>query len=356
MTETAQQLKYDADDESSPVEISTKAMAEARRWLREFHRNEGLDKTALSRRLGLGKHGRDIVAKFLAEKPLDKEINFEKVWRATEKLRVLVDSPDGKASFLFHVETRTIRVIHNHLAHVRNNRLLGAIVGPYGAGKSYALRKAQEMAARDGRPPIRIIRCRTTMNLSSLVSKVAINMGLIDREGTKISALHEDIVRRLAEYPEFLIFDEVDHLTHDRRCIDFIRDLHDEIGRGVLLCGQMYFLSWVWDKAQMRSARGEEGSKIAISGPLAPFADRLSCEIAPGLDDAEIVDTCENVMGAELTEEASKLITTYVQHSFRELCEILRVMRERAPRGAKSIEAKLVKEAWARCKHIKAKQ
>ncbi len=354
MAETAEKIK---DDE--PVEdLSARRIDDARRWLREFYRNEGLDKTALARRLGLGKEGRTVVARFLVDGRLDDETNFARIGLAVERLRALEDGPEGVAKFMGFVETRCVKIVNNHLARVRDHHLLGAVVGPYGAGKSYALRKAQELSRHDGKAPIRIVRCRvTTGSLPALVSKLAINMGLIEREGPKISGLHEDIVRRLAAYPEFLVFDEADHLTHDKRCLEFIRDLHDETGTGVLLAGQMYFLSWVWQKADFRSTRGDEAiDRMAVSGPMAPFADRLSVEIAPGLDDAEVVDIAEETLNGTLTEEASKRLTGFIQHDFRALCEVLRVMRDMRIKAGKSIDHLLVERAWARSKHIKARQ
>jgi len=352
MAETARIQEHE-QEEKLLSEVSINREADARDWLRSFFRTEGIDKTALARRLGIGKEGRTVVTKFLADKR-DDDANFARITLATERLRAQVDGPEGVAKYIGFQETACVSAIWNHAKKVRDGHLLGAVVGPIGSGKTEALREFQRRARHDGGAPVRIIRCRTTMNLPSFVRKIAVDLNLIEHGGD-VSTLHEQIVRRLSSYPEFLIFDEIDYLTYHEKSFHFLRDLYDETGTGMLLSGQLYFLSYVWGRADFASTNKDEKG-ISRSGSLAPFADRLAVEVAPGLNDEEVVDICEQALNATLEEEASKKLIFYVEHNFRMLALMLRVLRDMRLKHGRSVNRRMIEAAWMTSSHIKAKQ
>lgn len=345
-------VEREIDDEQLS-EVSLNREAEARDWLASFFRTEGIDKTALARRLGLGKEGRTVVTKFLADKR-DDEINFARITLATERLRAQVDGPEGVAKYIGFQETECVSAIWNQAKKVRDGHLLGAVVGPIGSGKTEALREFQRRARHDGGAPVRIVRCRTTMNLPSFVRKLAVDMGLVEHGGD-VSTLHEQIVRRLSSYPEFLIFDEIDYLTYHEKTFHFLRDLYDETGTGILLSGQLYFLSYVWGRADFSAAKGDDKG-LTRSGTLAPFADRLAVEVAPGLTDEEIVDICEKALNATLDGEASKKLIVYVDRNFRMLALMLRALRDMRLKHGRAVNQRMIEAAWITCGHIKTKQ
>lgn len=352
MAETARELD---PREEELEEISVNREEEAREWLKNFFRTEGIDKTALARRLGLGKEGRTVVQRFLSDRE-DGETNFARVTLAAERLRAQVDGPEGVAKYIGFQETRCVQAIFKHAQKARDGHLLAAVVGPIGSGKTEAIREFQRRARRDGGAPVRIVRCRTTMNLPSFVRKLAVDMGLVE-QGGDVSHLHEQIVRRLSSYPEFLIFDEIDYLTYHEKSFHFLRDLYDETGTGILLSGQLYFLSYLWGRADFAAAsKSDESGKIARSGSLAPFADRLAIEVAPGLDDEEVVDISERALNATLTEQASSKLLLYVDHNFRMLAVMLRSLREMRLKAGKVVDHKMVESAWIKSSHLKAQQ
>ena len=355
MAETALDRNPGAlEQEDVSVEIPEDREGDARVWLKDFFKREGLDKTGMARRLGLGKDGRTVVTKFLSDKDCDEKTNFARIVLATERLRAQVDGPEGISKHIGFRETRCVKSVWKHLNAVRDGHLLGAVVGTCGAGKTEALREAARRSRYDGKAPIRLIRCRVSMNMPSLIRKLARDMGLVEAGGDH-SELHEDIVRKLSSHPEFLIFDEADYLTYNERCLQFLRDLHAETGTGLLLAGQLYFLSYIWGKAAF-NGNGKEDGRVNPGGSLAPFADRLAVEVAPGLDDEEIVDIAEDVLKMSLTEKASAKLTFYVDHNFRVLRQVLLVMHDMRMRAGKTIDEKVVEAAWRKSKHIKAKQ
>src|SRR5574341_646237 len=262
MTEAARKID-DEIEEQPEVDISTDRAETARSWLKDFRKHEGLEKIAIARRFGWGDHGRNRVHKFIEGE------DDPGVVLAVERLRSTVDGPEGIAKYIGFRETLCARTVTDHALKIRAAGLFGAIVGPVGAGKSEALKKIQSTTKNDGLPPVRLLRCRSTMHLPGIVKKIAADMGI---KGGESSQLHEQIVQRLSGRPEFLIVDEVDYLLHNERSLHFFRDLHDETGIGVLFSGQMYFLDAVWDRANRGAgARGEEG-RLQLGGSLAAFA------------------------------------------------------------------------------------
>jgi hypothetical protein len=331
------------------IEIPAKRADQAREWLESFRKSERLEKIAVARRLGLSDNGRNRVNKFLSGES-DPGLVL-----AVEQLRVTVEGPEQISKFIGWRDTRCARTILAHAHRVRNGNLFGAIVGPVGAGKSEALKYFQRATRDDGLPPVRIIRCRTTMHMQGLLQTLAWEMCGI--EGGSAGRLHEQVARRLSGRPEFLIIDEIDYLARHDRALELCRDLHDEVGVGVLFSGQMYFLSRVWERANnVRANIPQEEGRIGLSGPLAAFADRLRVEVAPGVADEEVVEIAQDSLKMTLTSEAAKRLVVYVNHDFRSLAGIISVMREIRAKQGRQVDHRMVEAAWTGAQHIKSKQ
>ena len=346
MSETAKQL--DAGFEEQPgVDISTSRAETVRSWLKEFRKHEGLEKLGIARRLGFDDEGRSRVHKFL-EGDDDPVMVF-----AVERLRATVEGPDGISKFIGFRETRCARTVIEFALKIRATGLFGAVVGPVGAGKTEALKKIQQGTRNDGRPPVRIIRACSMTNSPGLVRSLAEEMGI---KAAEVNKLYREIVRRLSGRPEFLIVDEADYLLNNERCLHFFRDLHDETGNGILFSGQLYFLNQVWERANRRAGANAEQGRLAMGGALAAFADRLRVQIAPGLDDEEVVSISQDVLKMTLTDEAAKRLIVFVNHDFRVLALLIGIMRDIRTRAGSTVDHRFIEGAWARAMHIKSRQ
>lgn len=339
--------KMDDFEEQPELEVSAGRSETARSWLKEFRKHEGLEKIALARRLGFGDNGRSRVHKFLDGQ--DDAITV----LATERLRATVEGPEGIARYIGFRETRTAKTVVEFAMKVRSAGLFGAIVGPVGAGKSEALKRFAQSTHNDGLPRVRLLRARSTMHLPGLVRGLASEMGI---KGGEISKLHSEIVGRLSGRPEFLVVDEVDYLLHNERSLHFFRDLHDETGIGVLFSGQLYFLTQVWERANRGAGGLMEEGRLSMTGALAAFADRLRVQIAPGLDDEEVVAITQDVLSMTLTDEAAKRLVVYVNHDFRVLALLISVMRDIRQRIGKTCDHRIIEASWTRAMHVKSKQ
>jgi DNA transposition AAA+ family ATPase len=347
MSDAAKKIDDELLEENHGAEVSAGRAETARSWLKEFRKQEGLEKIALSRRLGFGDNGRSRVHKFL-EGQDDPGLVL-----AAERLRATVDGPDGISAFIGWKATRTAKTVIEFATKVRSGGLFGAIVGPVGAGKSEALKKFEQSTRGDGLPRVRILRARSTMHLAGLVRTLASDMGI---KGGEISRLHSEIVSRVSARPEFWIVDEVDYLLHKERSLHFLRDVHDESGIGVLFSGQLYFLRQVWERANRGAAGIVEEGRLSMSGPLAAFADRLRVQIAPGLDDEEVIAIAQDVLKVTLTDEAAKRLIVYVNHDFRVLSLLISVMRDVRQRIGKTCDHRVVEACWTRAMHVKSRQ
>jgi hypothetical protein len=191
------------------------------------------------------------------------------------------------------------------------------------------------------------------MHLPGLVRGLAEEMGI---KGGEVSKLHAEIVSRLSGRPEMLVVDEVDYLLHNERSLHFFRDLHDETGIAVLFSGQLYFLTQVWERANRGGGGIVEEGRLSMGGALAAFADRLRVQIAPGLDDEEVVSLVQEVLACTLSEDAVKRLIVYVNHDFRVLSLLIGVMRDLRQRAGKTVDHRVIEASWARAMHVKSRQ
>jgi hypothetical protein len=345
MSETAE--KIDAEFKEHPeVEMSIGRAEAARSWLNDFRKHESLEKVAVARRLGLSDNGRNRVHKFL-EGDADPAIVL-----ATERLRATVEGPDGISKYIGFRETRCARIVTEFAHKVSNAGLFGAVVGPVGAGKTEALKKFQQSTRGDGRPPVRLLRARSTMHMPGLVRRLADDMGL---KGSETSKIHSEIVTRLSARPEFLVIDEADYLLQNERSLNFFRDLHDETGIGILFSGQLYFLSRVFERANGGDGSNAEAGRLSMGGAMAAFADRLRVQVAPGLDDEEVIAVAQDVFKMTLTEEAAKRLVVYVNHDFRVLALLIGVMRDLRLRAGSTVDQRVIEASWVRAMHVKSR-
>jgi hypothetical protein len=93
-----------------------------------------------------------------------------------------------------------------------------------------------------------------------------------------------------------------------------------------------------------------------MTGALAAFADRLRVQIAPGLDDEEVVAITQDVLSMTLTEEAAKRLIVYVNHDFRVLSLLISVMRDIRQRIGKTCDHRVIEASWTRAMHVKSRQ
>lgn len=345
MSETAKIIQAENLESPAP-EVSIYRTEAARSWLDEFRRAESLEKVAMARRLGLTENGRNRVHKFL-----DGAVDAALVL-AVERLRATIEGPDGISRFIGFRETRCAKTTIEFAHKVRNGGLFGAIVGPVGAGKTQALKRFQQLTRGDGKPPARLIRARSTMGMPSLVRRIADDLGLRGGETAKV---HHEIVARLCAYPEFLIIDEADYLLASERSLNFFRDLHDETGIGLLFSGQLYFLSRVWDRANNGGRPTGETGRVSMNGAMAAFADRLRVQVAPGLDDEEVVAIVEDACKVRLDEDAAGRLALYVNRDFRILALLIGVMRDLRLNPNSTLDRRVIEAVWLKSMHVKSR-
>jgi len=348
MTETAVAL----DTASAPAQLSDalnkRRVENARSWFKFWIDSEGREFTSAARTLGLGEGGRTVCSKFFHSK-LDSDPT--RIVLAIEALRAQLEGPEGVSRHIGFRETRTAKAVLKHAAAARDAHAIGLLVGSMGFGKTEALREFQRRTEDDGKAPTQYFYCRVSTNLPALINEIAERIGLIgpDRGGDP-ARLHARIAARLKSRPLFLIFDEADYLN--RRCLDFIRNLNDESGAGSLLVGRPALLKTIREGVTWTTLNDEEKERLVREGPLAPFVDRLFFSALPGLSDEECVEIAEDVLKAQLSEEAISKLLFYVGPNFRLLSKIIGKLRDIRLRAGKKIEKGMVEAAWLKLQNL----
>lgn len=346
MTEPAKKL-----DSAQPAQLTDalnrKRVDNAHAWFKAWIDAEQLEFTSAARRLGLD-NGRPLCSKFYHKK-LDGDP--ARLILAIEALRAQIEGPDGVSRHIGFRETGCAKAIFKYASAARDGHAIGVLIGSQGFGKTEAIREFQRRTEGDGKPPVEYVYCRVSTNLPSLINDIAEQLGIIGREkGGDPARLHRRIAQRLKSHPLFLIFDEADYLN--RRCLDFIRNLNDESGTGSLLVGRPPLLKTIQEGVQWTTLNDQEKDRLIQDGPLAPFVDRVFFSALPGLSDDEAVDITEDVLKAQLNEEAVSKLLAYVGPNFRLLSKIIGKLRDIRLRAGMMIDKAMIEAAWLKLQRL----
>jgi hypothetical protein len=348
MAETANALEAVAQPAQPSDALNKRRVENARSWFIWWIDGGEREFTSAARTLELGEGGRTVCSKFYHDK-LDSDPT--RIVLAVEALRAQLEGPEGVSRHIGFRETRCARAVLKYAAAARDGHAIGLLVGSMGFGKTEALREFQRRTEDDGKPPVQYFYCRVSTNLPSLINDIAERLGLIGPDkGGDPARLHGRIAQRLKSRPLFLIFDEADYLN--RRCLDFIRNLNDESGAGSLLVGRPALLKTIRDGVSWTTLNDEEKERLVRDGPLAPFVDRLFFSALPGLSDEEVVDIAEDVLKAQLTEEAISKLLFYVGPNFRLLSKIIGKLRDIRLRAGKKIDKEMIDAAWLKLQNL----
>jgi hypothetical protein len=114
------------------------------------------------------------------------------------------------------------------------------------------------------------------------------------------------------------------------------------IGRPTLLRTIRNGLAW--------TPGGENAS--ASDGPLAPFVSRVSFGALPNLSDDEMTDIAEDVLKAELQQDAIATLLAYIGGDFRLLSKMIGKLRDIRVRAGAKIDKAMIEAAWLRLQHL----
>ena len=87
-------------------------------------------------------------------------------------------------------------------------------------------------------------------------------------------------------------------------------------------------------------------------GPLAPFVGRIFFSVLPGLSDQEVVAITEDVLKAQLTDEATTKLMFYVGPNFRLLSKVIGKLRDIRARGGRKIDKEMIGAAWLKIQRL----
>lgn len=341
-----------AVEPSPPAQISDainkKRVDNAQSWFKWWIDSEEREFTSAARTLGLTENGRTVCSKFYHSK-LDSDPT--RIVLAVEALRAQLEGPDGVSRHIGFRETRCARAILKYAAAARDTHAIGLLVGSMGFGKTEALREFQRRTQDDGKPPVEYFYCRISSNLPSIINDVAEQLGLIaPDQGGDTSRLHKRIAQRLKSHPRFLVFDEADYLN--RRCLDFLRNVNDESAAGILMVGRPGLLGTIQEGVSWTTLNDQDKERLVKDGPLAPFVDRVFFSALPGLSDGEVVEITEDVLKAQLSEQAISRLLSYVGPNFRLLSKLIGKLRDIRVRAGQKIDENMIAAAWLRLQRL----
>lgn len=342
MAEPATQLE-NLDERRAAIE-DKRRIGNAVSWAAAWVDEHDLEIIAFSRAIGLGDSGRTLVSKFLSGK---LETDPTTVVLAIEQFRASVEGPEGISAVIGFRETKSARMVWQAANSAREGHKMAAVVGYTGFGKTEAMRQFQRQTQHDRKPPVRIITCNVLVNAPFMAKKLALELGVVEKGGEPAMCL-DLVMKRLRSHPEFWIVDEANFL-HER-CLEVLRNIYDVTATGMLLAGTPTFLGMVNNRQHAPGAAAGGGSP---DGPLALFADRIFTTYLPGLADDEVIDIAEDVLKAELADQAIQRLIVYVNHNMRRLTRMLLELREiRKKSGARKIDEKMIDVAWAKLQHV----
>jgi len=140
----------------------------------------------------------------------------------------------GREEFVL---TPTAQRIWTVLDLARESKTVSYIIGPSHIGKTWALENYAVNNNHGGTPYIRM---KAASGLGGMVKRIASQVGVSDKGNT---AQLIDYIKRAISPEMLLIFDELHLLMYTYRigsffaCLEVIREIHDETGAGIALCG-----------------------------------------------------------------------------------------------------------------------
>ncbi len=140
----------------------------------------------------------------------------------------------GREEFVL---TPTAEKIWTVLNLARESKTVAYIIGPSHIGKTWALENYSVKNNHGGTPYIRM---KAASGLGGMVKRIASQVGVSDKGNT---AQLIDYIKRAISPEMLLIFDELHLLMYTYRigsffaCLEVIREIHDETGCGIALCG-----------------------------------------------------------------------------------------------------------------------
>jgi DNA transposition AAA+ family ATPase len=341
MSETANAVDLTA---TAPAQLSDainrKRIENAHAWFKQWIDTDQRNLTSAARTLEIE---RSLCSKFYHRK-LDSDPT--RIVLAIEALRGRLEGPEGIQRFMGFVETRCAKLVFKYASAARDGHAISLLVGSTGCGKTEAIREFQRRTESDGKPRVEYLYCRVTSNLPALINELAERLGIIGRErGGDPAKLHRRIAERLKSRPLFLVFDEADSLG--LRQIEFARNLSDECGAGILLIGRPTLLRTIKGGLSWATL-GERES----DGPLAPFVSRVSFTALPNLSDDEATDITEDVLKAQLNDDAIAALLSYIGGDFRLLSKVIGKLRDIRARAGAWIDKPMIEAAWLRLQHL----
>jgi len=219
-----------------------------------------------------------------------------------------------------------------------NGRGMGLIVGPAGVGKSMVL----EAVKREYTGSVLIRVMQSERRCTGLVSSVARILGVPAR--STISITHRLVVDALRGSGKPIFIDEAHKLMHD--ALEALRDIHDEAGVPIVLCGTVDVKKRVQDTdANFGQFSSRIIARVDIAEPvLTPrFGPKgRSQDEVPMLFSVEEVRQLFSQGQMRLTDEALDLLTDCANALGHGCLRLVVKMVEIASMNGKAIAAKTI--------------
>lgn len=200
-------------------------------------------------------------------------------------------------------ETPTAKAIFTHCDLARESQSPVFLIGPSHIGKTWALREYTE---RNNHGRTIYVRLKAASGLGGMVQAIGKALGISDKANT------QDLIARIkrALKPNMLlILDEVHQLMYTYRkesffaCLEVLRELYDESGCGMVLCGTALLFKRVQDNRGELEQFFRRGVHKRIL-PDQPLRADIACIArAAGLEMPEKGDTVTVEVGGRLLRE-----------------------------------------------------
>lgn len=290
--------------------------------LEEFSRQIGTDKTTVSRLIqGTYKHPESGERMLVSSRVLSAMKAFREL--ATERAK------EVRTGF---VTTPTARRIWTACDLARESRTPVFLIGPSHVGKTWAL---VEYAAANNHGATLYVRMNAASGLMGMVRGIAEALGYSGKAATP------DLIRRikmaLKKRPNtLLLVDELHQLFHTYRkesffaCLEVLRELYDESGVGMVLCGtELLFTRVKNNRGELEQFLRRGVHKVVLpdqpqKGDIAAIAETLGLEfpargeiVEVRLGRAVIKDCAYDVLKQLGREEGLKAITERLRYATR---------------------------------------
>ena len=162
------------------------------------------------------------------------------------------------------VETSVVKEIIQVVGIVRDTLGIGVIYGPSHIGKTFALKSIADNDQLGNPVYFRVsdARCRAP----AVCRQISRHFGV--RTKGSYDATYQKLVDRLVDTRHILVFDEAERLHY--RALEGLRDLHDETGCGIILCGKpkIYDMLRFRDVGDFREVMDQLASRVTIMRDL----------------------------------------------------------------------------------------